>query len=415
MCPSGVSYGRGLEAARERLFAGPRPRAPRADGARRIQPRAPLAPAVHPGAGASRHRNSSSPGRRRAPRVRHGHAGGHPSGRGRSIPLPGSRSQLPAPQFPLLSPCPSSPAPQRRPLPRLRDGHPVRTRARRLPAAPSRPTATAWSRSKAQACCGALHEHAGDRAAAEALARRNVAALAGAADFIVVNSAGLRRPAQGLRSPARQRAGGRRRRRVRDVQRAAGRAGPRPGRTMPLDVVYDAPCHLQHAQRVQAAPLAVLRRDSRSPAPAAAGLGQVLRQRRHLHACSIPPWPARCSTIKIAGIAAAEPRPPSSPPAIPAASCRSAPGSRAAGLAHPGGPPGRAAGRELPPCRALSGRRRAAARRADEQPARSDAPGDRAASRSRVAPRAVATSRARSPFPLRLLPPASPRPLFLPI
>ena len=30
-----------------------------------------------------------------------------------------------------------------------------------------------------QGCCGALHEHAGDRAAAAALARRNVAALAG--------------------------------------------------------------------------------------------------------------------------------------------------------------------------------------------------------------------------------------------
>ena len=29
-----------------------------------------------------------------------------------------------------------------------------------------------------QGCCGALHEHAGDRPAAAALARRNVAALA---------------------------------------------------------------------------------------------------------------------------------------------------------------------------------------------------------------------------------------------
>ena len=52
------------------------------------------------------------------------------------------------------------------------------------------PTVTAWSRSTGQACCGALHEHAGDRAAADALARRNVAALADAADYIVTNSAG---------------------------------------------------------------------------------------------------------------------------------------------------------------------------------------------------------------------------------
>jgi glycolate oxidase iron-sulfur subunit len=41
-----------------------------------------------------------------------------------------------------------------------------------------------------QACCGALHEHAGDRAAAEALARENVAALAESADYVVVDSAG---------------------------------------------------------------------------------------------------------------------------------------------------------------------------------------------------------------------------------
>jgi glycolate oxidase iron-sulfur subunit len=36
-------------------------------------------------------------------------------------------------------------------------------------------------------------------------------------------------------------------------------AGPRPGARLDLDVAYDAPCHLQHAQRVHEAPLAVLR------------------------------------------------------------------------------------------------------------------------------------------------------------
>ncbi len=41
-----------------------------------------------------------------------------------------------------------------------------------------------------QVCCGALHEHAGDRDSARALAERNAAAFAGSDDPIVVNSAG---------------------------------------------------------------------------------------------------------------------------------------------------------------------------------------------------------------------------------
>jgi glycolate oxidase iron-sulfur subunit len=41
-----------------------------------------------------------------------------------------------------------------------------------------------------QACCGALHEHAGDRQSATALALQNLAALSGDMDFVVVNSAG---------------------------------------------------------------------------------------------------------------------------------------------------------------------------------------------------------------------------------
>ena len=59
------------------------------------------------------------------------------------------------------------------------------------PAARSRPTAIAWSRSQGQACCGALHEHAGDRAARRgAGARRTSRRCADAADYVVVNSAG---------------------------------------------------------------------------------------------------------------------------------------------------------------------------------------------------------------------------------
>ena len=109
-----------------------------------------------------------------------------------------------------------------------------------------------------QACCGALHEHAGDRAAAAELARRNVAAFAESADYVVVNSAGcgalLKAYGQLLGTePAAALAG-----KVRDVSELLAEAGPRPGGPLPLDVAYDAPCHLQHAQRVHAAPLAVL-------------------------------------------------------------------------------------------------------------------------------------------------------------
>ena len=109
-----------------------------------------------------------------------------------------------------------------------------------------------------QTCCGALHEHAGDRASAEALARRNVAALADSADFVVVNSAGcgalLKAYDHLLGTEAAAALAGR----VRDVSELLADVGPRPGGPLPLDVAYDAPCHLQHAQRVVAAPLAVL-------------------------------------------------------------------------------------------------------------------------------------------------------------
>ncbi len=109
-----------------------------------------------------------------------------------------------------------------------------------------------------QVCCGALHEHAGDRETARALARRNLRALAGAADYIVVNSAGcgalLKDYGHLLGGEEAERFAAR----VRDVSELLAERGPRPGAPLALEVAYDAPCHLQHAQRVQAAPLAVL-------------------------------------------------------------------------------------------------------------------------------------------------------------
>lgn len=109
-----------------------------------------------------------------------------------------------------------------------------------------------------QVCCGALHQHAGDRPGAERLARRNVAAFANRADFIVLNSAGcgalLKDYGHLLGSSEAAGFGAR----VRDVTELLASAGPRRGGPLALDVAYDAPCHLQHAQRIQEEPLAVL-------------------------------------------------------------------------------------------------------------------------------------------------------------
>ncbi len=115
-----------------------------------------------------------------------------------------------------------------------------------------------------QGCCGALHAHAGELEGARALARKNIAAFEkSGAQYIVANAAGCgaimkeyghllhddtqwRERAVALAS------------RVRDVSELLADAGPRPGGPLPIRVTYDAPCHLQHAQRVTQAPLSVL-------------------------------------------------------------------------------------------------------------------------------------------------------------
>ena len=116
-----------------------------------------------------------------------------------------------------------------------------------------------------QACCGALHAHAGDLETARKLARDNIAAFEKSnADFIGVNAAGCGAmmkeyghlladdPAWAARA---QRVAAR----VRDVSELLAAAGPKPGAPLPVRVTYDAPCHLLHAQRISAPPLAVLR------------------------------------------------------------------------------------------------------------------------------------------------------------
>jgi glycolate oxidase iron-sulfur subunit len=107
-----------------------------------------------------------------------------------------------------------------------------------------------------QSCCGALHDHAGDRDTARTLLAANAAAFAGQADCVAVNSAGcgaLLRDGANLAGPA----GAVLARQVRDVTELLAAAGPRPGATLSLDVAYDPPCHLEHAQGVRDAPLAL--------------------------------------------------------------------------------------------------------------------------------------------------------------
>ncbi len=109
-----------------------------------------------------------------------------------------------------------------------------------------------------QVCCGALHAHAGDHSAAAALAQRNLAAFDGQADFIVINSAGcgalLKEYGHLVEGAAATDFGSR----VKDVSELLAERGPRIGAALDIDVAYDAPCHLQHAQHIQFPPLAVL-------------------------------------------------------------------------------------------------------------------------------------------------------------
>lgn len=111
----------------------------------------------------------------------------------------------------------------------------------------------------AQACCGALHLHWGDRAGGRALAHRNVAAFA-EADWIVTTAAGcgaaMREYGQLLSDdPRAARVAGR----VRDVTELLAAHVPEPRRPLDLTVTYHEPCHLAHGQRVREAPRALLR------------------------------------------------------------------------------------------------------------------------------------------------------------
>ncbi len=114
----------------------------------------------------------------------------------------------------------------------------------------------------AQRCCGALHAHAGDMEMARRLAEQNVDAfVAGGGepvDAVVSNSAGcgaaLREVADWLPGKGDGFSA-----RVRDVCEFLDEVSLRPPTgSVPGRVCYDDPCHLVHAQGVEAAPRRLL-------------------------------------------------------------------------------------------------------------------------------------------------------------
>ena len=189
-----------------------------------------------------------------------------------------------------------------------------------------------------QACCGALHEHAGDTAAARALAARNVAALVDAADWIVVNSAGcgalLKDYGHLLGTGEARRFG----EKVRDVSELLAAQGPVRGGALPIDVAYDAPCHLQHAQRVHAAPLALLAAIPGIRVRLLPGADQCCGS-AGIYSILHPAMSRAVLDAKVSSIAAAEPRPSVIATGNPGCLMQIGAGLRAAGLdvtvAHP--------------------------------------------------------------------------------
>ena len=301
VCPSGVGYGRGLEAAREQLFA--------------ERGLSPLARSV---LGVFRYRGIWKPFFTLARAVRATRLPSLLAGKGRlrfGLGMLASTGELKDrvewSEGSDKSPSPAAPTSPPSPTVALFRGCVMDTLFGHVHAATRRTLEANGYRVldvADQVCCGALHEHAGDRDGARALALANLKALAGRADYVVVNSAGcgalLKDYGHLVQSPEAQQFGAS----VRDISELLAERGPRNGAALELDVAYDPPCHLQHAQRVHEAPLAMLRaipglRLSQLPGSerccGSAGIYSVLR-------------PRMAQTVlesKIAVIAAASPRP----------------------------------------------------------------------------------------------------------
>jgi glycolate oxidase iron-sulfur subunit len=118
---------------------------------------------------------------------------------------------------------------------------------------------------RGQPCCGALLVHAGEEPAALDLARRTIDAFESASvDLIVTNAAGCGSVAKDygylLRDDPRYAERARRfSAKCRDISEVLDELGPRAKRhPLPLRVAFHDSCHLQHAQRVRTQPRALL-------------------------------------------------------------------------------------------------------------------------------------------------------------
>jgi glycolate oxidase iron-sulfur subunit len=325
VCPSGVGYGRGLEAARAQIFE-----------ARGLSL---LARAV---LGVFRHRAVWQPLFTVARAFRATGLPGLLSGRGRlAFGMGMLASSRKADRMGRTERAPSSPSSPTSPTVALFRGCVMNTLFGHVHAATRRTLEVNGYRVvevAGQACCGALHEHAGDVDGARALAQANVEALVDRADFIVVNSAGCGALLKEYGRLIGTSAAGTVAAKVRDVSELLAERGPRPGAPIDLDVAYDAPCHLQHAQRILQAPLALL-----GAVPAlrlqilpgsdrccgSAGIYSVLQ----------PRMAGAVLDDKIASLAAASPRPHLIATGNPGCLMQIGAGLRAAGLpigvAHP--------------------------------------------------------------------------------
>ncbi len=114
-----------------------------------------------------------------------------------------------------------------------------------------------------QTCCGALHVHAGERETARRLARQNLAAFnPGDYDAIVTAAAGC---GSALKEYGDLLAGDERARafaaKVRDITEFLAALGMRAEglRPLPVSVTFQDACHLAHGQRIRSAPRELLR------------------------------------------------------------------------------------------------------------------------------------------------------------
>lgn len=255
VCPSGVAYGQGLEAARERITAR-RGVPPLARLALTLLTSPDLAPAVFAAA-----RGLRATG---LPRLVTGWGRvrfalgmlGASKGSGEWGAVASARPRAPARRR--IEPLPAAGSPALLFRGCVMDGlfsHVHDATVRTLGVNGYR-----VEESPGQVCCGALHAHAGLMEDARALARANLAAFGDGAVPIVVNSAGcgamLRDYAHLL--PGDPRAGPFAAR-VQDVTELLAERGPVLGGPLELRVAYDPPCHLEHAQRVTDPPRRVLR------------------------------------------------------------------------------------------------------------------------------------------------------------